>query len=149
MPTPTDFRNLIVAIDSKLAEIEGLFSSPVSFQAGAVPDSLTIPGKQAAFTLGIQTNDTGTERQRALMRVEHIVSVTMLSRVKQTGQWLETLGNGLDVEQEIIASCLTTRNYPGYDVRYLGTARSLDANREYLFHALQFAFEATSSTGAS
>lgn len=147
LPVSNEFKTLVASITNALDAVPGLVAGPVPFDATALPNTLTQAGVHAAYTIAIQTNDTGLERQAALMRVEHIVTISLMARVKMQGQWKETLGNTLDVEQDIIAASLTVRNFPKYDVRYLGTARALTPNREYILHELSWSFEATIPTG--
>ena len=121
------------AISDAITDNTALKLSPTTINARTVPNS----GTNGTFSIDMQTTNSNKGRDRASIRLEHSVKISVLWRRKLNNQ-LQSALDSLDIEETVLDALMNQSNLPGLSVFYVGANRSLIGSEEYKLIEISF-----------
>jgi len=136
------FSEVINDTSAVIVEKTTLKASPVLFDARQLPSSLA----GNCFCLDIQSKNTNKLRDRNRIRIDHVLRVQMLHRIRPNEQ-VATQREALEDEERIIDAMVKLTTMPEARVLYRLSLRALVASREFLVTTIEFSVEDTWTMG--
>lgn len=129
------FSNLVEQIYLAV-EKSGLERSFIHFDARNIPESAV----DNSFCISTQSRNTGNYRDNPIIRVEHIISLSMLFRIYPNQE--NTIFQHLNVEQDVMAALLNPGSVVYSHITYVSTNRSQIYNGEKYLITISFSCKA-------
>jgi len=131
MSASTLYANIITKVAAT-----GLTAAQTILEPSSMPDT----GMDRFFTVTMQSRNTNKYRDKAVVRIQHDVTISFLKRLKMSDQD-GSYKIALSTEESIISAMLDVSDFASERVLYSSTSRTLNSTKEYILINILFNIE--------